>query len=270
MASLQRTHQANLPCPTWVWSNISNVQCVFPFRLAPWLAMQDRPSNKTSVAKDRSWFGDDYVSLNSAINSTTGTPIKVIGIGTVDLPTKTSPNRNGPRSHGTLRLKNVLHAPSIICNIIGSPVLNDYHVFTSFSETSSGSIHRLSDGRRIAYFKPATQAARFFQVRLSGPPVGPKVGPPPFDPSTKYLLRAEWPDSERKKHDNVQLLLQDKDIADGPLKATENAWVKKHYGDEFKFLQAHGLSILKEEDRAEGRIIVRTMISRDNEETSAI
>lgn len=167
-------------------------------------------------------------------------------------------------------MKNVLHAPSIICNIIGSPVLNDYHVFTSFSETSSGSIHRLSDGRRIAYFKPATQAARFFQVRLSGPPVGPKVGPPPFDPSTKYLLRAEWPDSERKKHDNVQLLLQDKDIDDGPLKATENAWVKKHYGDEFKFLQAHGLSISKEEDRAEGRIIVRTMISRDNEETSAI
>ncbi|CZR49933.1 uncharacterized protein FPRO_16138 [Fusarium proliferatum ET1] len=248
MASLQRTHQDILPCPTWVWSNNSNVH----------------------VAKDRSWFGDDYVSLNSAINSATGTPIEVIGIGTVDLPTKTSSNRNGPRSHGTLRLKNVLHAPSIICNIIGSPVLNDYKIFTSFSKISSGSIRRLSDGHLIAYFKPATQAVPFFQVRLSGPPVGPKVGPPPLDPSTKYLLRAEWPDSERKKHDNVQLLLQDKGIADGPLKATEDVWVKKHYGDEFKFLQVHGLSIFKEEDRAEGRIIIRTMISRDNEETSAI
>ncbi|RYC78982.1 hypothetical protein BFJ63_vAg18142, partial [Fusarium oxysporum f. sp. narcissi] len=202
--------------------------------------MQDRPSNKTSVAKDRSWFGDDYVSLNSAINSMTGTLIEVIGIGTVDLPTKASPNRNGPRSHGTLRLRNVLHAPSIICNIIGSPVLDDYHVVTLVSGTSSGSIHRLSDSRRIAYFMPAPQAARFFQVRLSGPPVGPKVGPPPFDPSTKYLLRVEWPDSERKKHDNAQLLLLDKDIDEGPLRANENAWVKKHYGDEFKFLQAHG------------------------------
>ncbi|KAJ9412559.1 hypothetical protein FOXG_17080 [Fusarium oxysporum f. sp. lycopersici 4287] len=247
MASLQRTPQANLPCPTWVWSNNSNVH----------------------VAKDRSWFGDDYVSLNSAINSMTGTLIEVIGIGTVDLPTKASPNRNGPRSHGTLRLRNVLHAPSIICNIIGSPVLDDYHVVTLVSGTSSGSIHRLSDSRRIAYFMPAPQAARFFQVRLSGPPVGPKVGPPPFDPFTKYLLRVEWPDSERKKHDNAQLLLLDKDIDEGPLRANENAWVKKHYGDEFKFLQAHGLSIFKEKDRAEGRIIVRNMISRNNEETSA-
>jgi len=232
--------------------------------------MQDRPANNASVAKDRSWFSDDYVSLSSALNSATGTPIKVIGIGTVDLPTKTSPNRNGPRSHGTLRLTNVLHAPSIICNIIGSPVLNDYHVCTSFSKTCSGSIRRLSDDRLVAYFKPTAQAVRFFQVRLSGPPVGPKVGPPPLDPSTKYLIRAEWPDSERKKHDNIQLLLQDIDAADEPLKATESAWVKKHYGDEFKFLQVHGLSIFKEEDRAEGRIIVRTMISRENEETSAI
>ncbi|KAG7408506.1 hypothetical protein Forpe1208_v011969 [Fusarium oxysporum f. sp. rapae] len=150
-----------------------------------------------------------------------------------------------------------------------TPVLNDYHVVTWVSGTSSGSIHRLSDSRRIAYFKPAPQAARFFQVRLNGPPVGPKVGPPPLDPSTKYLLRVEWPDSERNKHDNAQLLLLDKDIDEGPLRANENAWVKKHYGDEFKFLQAHGLSIFKEEDRAEGRIMVRTMISCDNEETSA-
>lgn len=248
MASLQRSHQTDLPCPTWVFSNGSNVH----------------------VAKDRSWFGDDYVPLDSAFNSTIGPPTKVIGIGTVDLPTKTSPTRNGPRSHGTLRLKNVLHAPGIVCNIIGSPVLNEHNVSLSCSRNSSGSISQLSDGRLIAYFKPMTQAVRFFEVRLSGPPVGPKVGPSPLDPSTNYVLRAEWPDSERKKHVTMQVLFQDKDRADGPLTATEHAWVKKHYGNEFKLLQVHGLSIYKEDDRAEGRIIVRNMISCDNEETSAI
>ncbi|KAI7758836.1 hypothetical protein LZL87_013819 [Fusarium oxysporum] len=69
-----------------------------------------------------------------------------------------------------------LHAPSIVCNIIRSPVLNDYDVSTSFSKASPGSIYRLSDGRLIAKFKPVTQAVRLFQVRLSGPAVGSKFG----------------------------------------------------------------------------------------------
>ncbi|CEI61910.1 hypothetical protein FVEN_g2960 [Fusarium venenatum] len=88
MASLQRQDQANLPCPAWVWSNNHNVH----------------------VAKDRSWFGDDYVSIDSAINNGA---TQVVGIGTVELPTETFPHGNNPGSHGILRLKNVLHAPDI-------------------------------------------------------------------------------------------------------------------------------------------------------------
>ncbi|KAH7375178.1 hypothetical protein B0T11DRAFT_323239 [Plectosphaerella cucumerina] len=49
-----------------------------------------------------------------------------------------------------------------------------------------------------------------------------------------------------------------------PLTAEEKAWLNKHYGGEFHFLHSYGLSIHKEEDREEGRRIVRGLISADS------
>ena len=198
-----------------------------------------------------------------------GNSAEVVGIGTVDLITKTSPTKTGPSSHSVLRLKNVLHAPSMICNIIGHPILDDYKVETSFSDNPSdprGFITNLSDGRSVAYFKPQIQGVRFFEVRLSGPPVGPKVGPSPFDSSTVYMIHAFWPDSERQRFAALQASRQTQTTASGPLTRAEKAWLKTHYGNEFKFLRVYGLSIYKDEDREEGRTILRAMMSNDDGE----
>ncbi|KAH7114850.1 hypothetical protein EDB81DRAFT_295166 [Dactylonectria macrodidyma] len=243
MASSRREEQASLPCPAWVWSSGSNIH----------------------LAKDRSWFGDDYTPFDSFIKNTAVSETTVVGIGTVNLPTKISPNKTGPRSHGTLRLKNVLHAPGIICNIIGRPILNDYNVVT---RGTSGTITNLSDSRPVAYFKPETEGVRLFEVRLSGPPVGPKVGPSPFDPSTTYFIRASWPDSERERFAALQASRsrQSRAAANVPLAPSEKAWLKKHFESEFKFLQVHGLSIYKEEDREEGRTILRAIMSNGEDE----
>jgi len=49
----------------------------------------------------------------------------------------------------------------------------------------------------------------------------------------------------------------------------EKNWLKKHHGNEFKFLQTMGLSIYKEEDREEGRTILRGFMKNDMEDTQA-
>jgi hypothetical protein len=195
-----------------------------------------------------------------------GNRVEVLGIGTVNLPTKISPTQTGPSSHGILRLKKVLHAPRSFCNIIGQPIVDDYKVTTSSgSLSSSGSITNLTDGRSVAYFK-AMSSASFWEVRLSGPPVGPKVGPSPFSPSGLYVIHAFWPNSERQRFAALQASRQTQATASGPLTPAEKAWVKRHYGNEFKFLRAYGLSIFKDEDREEGRIILRAMMSNDGDE----
>ena len=50
-----------------------------------------------------------------------------------------------------------------------------------------------------------------------------------------------------------------------PYTASEKAWLKKWWKNEFHFLMAYGLSIHSEEDREEGRAIARTFIKHDQE-----
>ncbi|KAF4984518.1 hypothetical protein FZEAL_314 [Fusarium zealandicum] len=227
----------SLPCPSWIWSNNSNVH----------------------VAKDRSWFGDDYTPLKSTVGSLMvdiHTP--VIGIGTVELPVKRSPRATGPRSHGILRLRNVLHIPTSICNIIGSPIEDEYYIITCPSTQDIMGTIRDKQDRVAAYFKPGD---KFFEVRLSGPPVGPRVGPTPFDPSRMYMINVRWPDSEREKWKASH-------AGKGPqlLSTEEKQWLKRHWGSEFKFLASYGLSIYKEDDREEGRATLRAIIAASDKD----
>ncbi|KAJ8107559.1 hypothetical protein OPT61_g8779 [Boeremia exigua] len=94
---------SNAPvCPDWVFLNNSNVH----------------------VAKDRGWF-KTYTPFDSALQHSIFTSpgdLPVLGIGSVEIPTKRSPNRSGVSSHASLHLKQVLHVPGFICNVIGSPL----------------------------------------------------------------------------------------------------------------------------------------------------
>ncbi|KAF4970242.1 hypothetical protein FSARC_2681 [Fusarium sarcochroum] len=242
--TLSRTNkQASLPCPAWVWASGSNIH----------------------TAKDRSWFGDDYMPFESYVRSADGSELKVIGIGNVTLLTKVSPNKTGPRSHSTLRLTDVLHVPSAICNIIGVPILEGYNITTRGVE---GNITDLSDGRSVAYFKRQMEGARNFEIRLSGPPIGPKVGPSPFNPSNIYWIHASWPDSERERFAAAQASRQPAAGASLDLAPSEKTWLKKHFQSEFRFLQIYGLSVFREEDREEGRTILRTIMAHSEDGAS--
>ncbi|KAH7151668.1 hypothetical protein B0J13DRAFT_522014 [Dactylonectria estremocensis] len=88
-------------------------------------------------------------------------------------------------------------------------------------------------------------------------------------PTTLSALRsALWPDEERRRFAALQTSRQSKVAATAAESLTpgEVEWLKKHYGSEFKFLQSHGLSIYKDEDREEGRAILRAIVFNDDDE----
>ncbi|KAM3443463.1 hypothetical protein NHJ13734_001873 [Beauveria thailandica] len=228
----KRTQPEDLLCPAWVLT-----------------------SSNAHVARDRAWFCDDYRPISSFLTHPLGAKDgavdgAVIGIGTVRLPVKISPDP-GNREHGVVTLRNVLHAPKSLCNMIGLPFHRDYHSIIA-PRLPVNEFH-LPDGTPAGFFKNE----RFTQLRLSGPPIGPHVGPSPFKPQCKYWLRADWPDAERDKW----LLPKKQQILDRP-SAEERKWLKKHYGNEYKFLAAHCLRIRDERDRHTGLELMRSMMRR--------
>jgi len=55
------------------------------------------------------------------------------------------------------------------------------------------------------------------------------------------------------------------DSGKSPLTKVEKDWLKKHFNGEFHFLLCYELSIYKEEDREEGRQIMRALMQDDDE-----
>lgn len=158
--------------------------------------------------------------------------------------------------------------PSSVCNIVGSPIFEiAAQVSFGATEDSMGGMNDAS-GKPVAYFSPHSERNC---LRLSGPPVGPRLGPSKFKPDTAYWLTIKWPSSERARWEaHGQQTMADTEkrqwVGEQLYTTEEKQWLKKHYGGEFKFLMAHELSIYSEEDRAEGRAIMRTLARDDDEE----
>lgn len=205
-----------------------------------------------SVAKDQGWF-TEYTPFETHLGDSygmMGSPLQVIGIGTVELSTEAPPDSSpGSSSPSTLRLAIVLHAPSILCNIIGRPIMDDHGIFTGPYEGMKGYITD-QDDRRVAYFDPSR---KLFQPKLRDPPPGYYA----LQEGSMYMINAQWSDSEREKWRDYQDNLRD------DLSAEEKAWLKKHSGNEYRFLQTYGLSIYKDEDREKGKSILRDLMQAD-------
>lgn len=133
-----------------------------------------------------------------------------------------------------------------MCNIIGGPILADYNISTDFAGRVTKGYITDKDGRRIAFFDPSRD---LLQVKLRDPPAGIY---PLMREGAYMVINAVWPDSERAKWDKHE-------------KKEEKAWLKKHYGDEFHFLREHGMSIYKDEDREDGRTLLRMLMRAERE-----
>ncbi|KAM3489543.1 hypothetical protein MY3957_007154 [Beauveria namnaoensis] len=264
----------SLPCPAWVFS----------------------PESNAHRAKDRSWFGDDYQTISSALSlqrrSSDSLQLEVIGIGTVELPVKRRPDARGAQSHGVLRLRNVLHVPSGLCNVVGGKALlaADYLVRRG---PGGGGIREISDknGGAVAYLHQpnARLGGRHLQVRLSGPPIGPRLGPSPFVKGESYSFSARWHDDAREQV--MRTLAKSKPVvasskpamvkskpgavaktpaqspaatgaavaANPPLAFTEEEreWMRRHHGSVYLFLRVCGLKGSSAEDAQAARRVIQ-------------
>lgn len=92
------------------------------------------------IANHRDWFVS-YEPFATAFNAgLTFGAVPVLGIGDVELPTKTHPTRNGAAHQGTILLREVLYAPSVLRNILGNPLFHDHECSMSFEAGSTSKI----------------------------------------------------------------------------------------------------------------------------------
>ena len=83
-----------------------------------------------------------------------------------------------------------------------------------------------------------------------------------------YMIRAEMSEKEQTRWQSYkkQLAGNGKPAEDTPYTAEEKRWLKENWQDEFHFLRAYKLSVYKEEDRTEGRSILRAMMEAESDE----
>ncbi|TWU75826.1 hypothetical protein ED733_004816 [Metarhizium rileyi] len=157
----------------------------------------------TSVARDREWFQDDYTPFPSHLYCAGKRLSDAVGVGTVCLPVKTSCTSTGPSSHGILRLSNVLHMPDAVVNIIGNLISDDFYLDVCAPTAKVAA--RLLDrqrGKTAALLTPGSGPMCDMQlVKLSGHPVGPRVGPHllTLQPGFNFLC-INWPLAEQERY----------------------------------------------------------------------
>ncbi|KAJ5939907.1 hypothetical protein N7516_000075 [Penicillium verrucosum] len=233
------------PCPSWVWSSASD----------------------THAAKDRCWFGDDYIPFKSYVTDIAGGWVEVIGMGTIILPTRGSPFQTGSHLNNSLRLKNVLHTPAMLCNIIGNTILDDYTVIpTPSSPDISGVIVANYNGSSQAYFKHMGQGPMLYQVQIHQAPLGHELGISPLCSNGNYLIHAFWSQRERRRME----IFKDSGLtrASGVEELTpiEKRWFGKQCMSEKGITFAYGLDYNRKEHREEARAIMRILKSQAQNE----
>jgi hypothetical protein len=153
-------------------------------------------------------------------------------------------------------------------------------------------------GQSVAFF---AANKTLLHLKLSGPPVGPAVGPSMMK-TGPWRINVLWSESEQvrwqayNKSGTSQPATQleklavhtgkrtaqtgKKTVQEEPKQQTgihprlsraytphEKRWLKVHYRSEFHFLRAHGLHIYKNEDREEGRAMARQFMARRDPKT---
>ncbi|KAM0251866.1 hypothetical protein ACHAQJ_007979 [Trichoderma viride] len=231
--------------PDWVFSSTSNVH----------------------ACNDRRWF-TKFTPFKSTASTRPDSPQEYVvdGVGTVDLPVKRDPNLSGEQSHHILRLTNVLYTPTSVCNVVGQPIF-ELAAQVSFKPTakSAGTVIA-ANGKPLAYFDLTKVQNQLYCLKLSDPPVGPRLGLSKLQRNRHYIVRIVWSGIERERWENPghgrvaqKATKQEPWAGENPYTADEKAWLVEHYGGEAEFLEACELRISSAEDRAEGRVIMRIM-----------
>ena len=199
-------------------------------------------------ANHRDWFVS-YKPFKSHAQASIGGRFDVAGVGDVELRVK-KPNRNARPSYSIIWLEDVLYCPSALCNQVSIPSLVGSYGVSLRAE--GGEISR--DNVPIGIIDNPL----LWKLRLSGQPPNQTC----LDKNGLYSLSFFWSDEERARWGRLKAadLESQRSSQVPPFTDEEKEWLKKNWGGEFRFLRAHLLKIHDEDDRAEGRRIVRAMM----------
>jgi hypothetical protein len=189
-----------------------------------------------------------------------GGSAEVIGMGAVNLATMSLPNETNPNLRGSLHLKNVLHVPAMLCNIIGSPMVENYNVISGPSSSDNSGQIMNEDGRTVAYFKPMNPGPKLYLVQLAEPPSGYQFALSPLHPNGLYLIHAFWSRVERQRFADLKAYgLTQAGVE--PLTEPEKIWFTRNHMSQDGILVAYGLEKNRREHREEARAIMRILKS---------
>lgn len=146
------------------------------------------------VANHRDWF-ISLAPFATTFEDGNGARVKAAGIGDVQLPTKTHPTRNGAVHQGHILLRDVLHAPSALCNILGYPMFDDYQCLMDFGASTS-KITAPNTGACVGLLDRNV----LYRLRLRGQSAKQSS----LEPNTAYFIRANWPPNERASWDSYR------------------------------------------------------------------
>lgn len=210
----------------WICSNISNVH----------------------VANNKDWFinfADFKTTYKHVYFSMPGT--EVLGVGDVELKLVKSASPSGKKTFNTIVLKDVLYAPANIVNIFAACTQGFAIDFTNrkIVDASSGVTVGLEDVVKLP------------KLWLKGQPRGKTI----LDPANMYSISAEWSLEEQARWEAHKQRTTSGFTS--RYNDDEKQWLKKNFGNEFKFLLQYELSIYKEEDRDEGQQIVKAMMANE-------
>ena len=224
-------------------------------------------NSNVHVANHRDWF-TKYTPFQSRLGDAYGMwrdSMTVEGIGDVVLPVKKDTTKMGRASQGSLTLHNVLHVPGIVCNIYAMfPACRDQQEPLIDFNGPSG-VFDATTGDQLAII----DRPHLPRLRLSGQ----SADQTNFESGTAYMINAHWPESEQQRWHDSQTAsssngatkqIEASTKAENPsYTAKEKQWLKQNFGNEFHFLRDYGLSIYKEDKRAEGRLIARSLMDAD-------
>ena len=211
-------------------------------------------ASNAHLANHRAWFVT-YKPFRSQASGVIGGTLAIEGIGDVELRVK-KPNPKARPSYSIVWLKDVLYSPEAITNQVSVSRLH-----------GSYGIDMSADGGVITKENVpigVIDSPLLWKLRLSGQAPNHTS----LDSNGLYSLSFLWPEEERARWERAKAadLNSEPSSRVPPYTDEEKAWLKQNWQGEFRFLRAHLLHIDKEEDRAEGRRIVRAMMNQSEED----
>lgn len=201
------------------------------------------------VANHRDWF-TNYTPFPTKYFDAYGmckTGVPAEGVGDVVLPVEKC----------SLTIYDVLYVPSAETNMF--TIDGRFRMLIG----NGGEVQDLSTGATLC----AIDVPYLCRLRLRGQ----NSTQTSLDRSMGYLVNGFWPKSEQERWQKHKQSISVKPSSnqenknawngDPPYDDDEKQWLKENFGNEFKFLMMYGLKIHDEDDRAEGRAIVRAFMS---------